>query len=74
MKFNELIKYLKNGDKIISTRTVYVIRKDGGTEEHTIVDEYLVSTPPSTHYRVTNLYVDATTSRLVVEYENIPTP
>ena len=30
------------------------------------------STAPSGHYRVTNLYVNATTGRLVVEYDDVP--
>lgn len=48
------------------------IVKEGA--EPLVVDGVIASQPPSGKYKVTNLYVDPVTGKLVVEYDDTPTP
>jgi hypothetical protein len=34
----------------------------------------VISDPPAGHYRVTNMYVDCNTGKLVIEYSDVHTP
>ena len=46
---------------------IHVTTAEGATEGGVIV-----SAPPTTKCRVTNLYVDPDTGKLVIEYDDIP--
>jgi len=50
---------------------VYIKDNQGGYIEK---DGGIPSLPPSGKYKVTNLYVDSITGKLVIEYDNNPVP
>ena len=52
-------------------KTEHEIIFEDGTEQRTAG---MVSKPPSGKCRITNLYVDPDTGKVVVEYEDTPVP
>jgi hypothetical protein len=83
MKSDELMKQLKSGEYLEVAGNITLLKDNQGrTTAQYIIDSQsnywpvatLNSTPPSGHFKVKNLYVDSTTGKLVVEYENTPAP
>jgi hypothetical protein len=79
MKTNELMAQLTSGQRLeVSGNVVSLKDKDGAIlAQYTASDgelwpinSELKSKPPSGYYRVTNLYVDPATKKLVVEYDD----
>lgn len=48
------------------------VTRQGAAESATVVQ--VPSVAPSGHFRVTNLYVDSATGKLITEYDDIPQP
>ncbi len=89
MKLRDLFRDLSKGQTIEFVPRLVVVRNSNGDIKDVYMvcdgDELeltnllstsggLESIPPTGHFKVTNLYVDATTGKLVVDYDNTPTP
>lgn len=76
MNIAELKELLQKGATIERGIGV-IVRLPDGTGWTAIIaadGEEIKSVPPSGHFKVTNLYVDSATGKLVVEYDNKPAP
>ena len=74
MKLSEFIGQLKSGERAAFIRMVWANKQNGELRPDTIVEDdmTIISNPPSGHFRITNLYVDSSTGKTVVEYDNTP--
>lgn len=75
MRLSELRKTLKATERVILTQTVYVSGSEGNRGYGIVVDDDeagLRSCPPAGCFRVVNLYVQPSTGKLIVEYDDTP--
>lgn len=76
MDLKELLKRIPPGSKIISIRNMVIETPGGQTEELTVTSEVIgdavISRPKKGHYPISNMYVDAATGKVVIEYDNTP--
>ncbi len=85
MNIGLLKQMLEKGDSVLvqyrlftkeedGTLREFMITKDKGYIDSGTVEDHVPSNPPSGHFKVTNLYVDAATGKLVVEWDDTPAP
>lgn len=78
MKTSELTKQLGPDEYIRVVHTAYVLKRTGdGNDSIRLItriddDVDVISAPPNGHFRVTNIYVDSTTGKTVVQFDNTP--
>jgi len=74
MRLSEVFKKAQENGKLPYGFMVYL--EDTAHFEYITIDkvDFLQSSPPPGHYKVTNLYVDPATGKLVVQYDTTPTP
>ena len=74
MKLNEIKRVLSNGDYVVFYYEAFLVTENGGRAERITItgSPPIGSSPPPGQLTVTNLYVDAVTKKLVVEYDDTP--
>ena len=72
MNLNELQKSLKEDETLAFYQRAIILSPSEAIGHYILTNIPVESSPPSGHLKVTNLYVDSVTKKLVVIYSDIP--